>query len=71
MLLCALLVGLIAPVAARPENGAQVSIDNFTFSPAELTVAPGTEVTWTNRDDIPHTIVLPSLHTRCRTAHQW
>src|SRR5205085_10536056 len=35
----------------------QVAIDNFTFSPAELTVKVGTTVTWTNRDDIPHTVV--------------
>ncbi len=32
------------------------AIDNFTFSPAELKVAAGTRVTWTNRDDIPHTV---------------
>lgn len=36
---------------------AEVKIDNFSFSPRELTVAVGTTVTWTNRDDIPHTIV--------------
>ncbi|HWK44580.1 MAG TPA: cupredoxin family copper-binding protein [Stellaceae bacterium] len=35
----------------------QITIDNFSFSPAQLTVAPGTRVTWTNHDDIPHTIV--------------
>jgi plastocyanin len=34
-----------------------VSIDNFTFQPAELTVKVGTTVTWTNHDDIPHTVV--------------
>jgi plastocyanin len=34
-----------------------ITIDNFTFSPAELTVKVGTTVTWTNHDDIPHTIV--------------
>jgi plastocyanin len=34
-----------------------VKIDNFTFSPATLTVAPGTTVTWSNGDDIPHTVV--------------
>ena len=34
-----------------------VTIDNFTFSPAELTVPPGTTVTWVNHDDIPHTVV--------------
>jgi plastocyanin len=36
---------------------AEVKIDNFTFGPATLTVAAGTTVTWTNRDDIPHTVV--------------
>ena len=35
----------------------KVTIDNFTFSPAELTVKVGTTVTWTNHDDIPHTVV--------------
>ena len=35
----------------------KVMIDNFTFEPAQLTVKVGTTVTWTNRDDIPHTIV--------------
>jgi plastocyanin len=34
-----------------------ITIDNFTFAPAELTVKVGTTVTWTNHDDIPHTIV--------------
>jgi plastocyanin len=35
----------------------EVKIDNFSFGPAELTVRAGTTVTWTNRDDIPHTVV--------------
>jgi plastocyanin len=34
-----------------------IHIDNFIFQPAELTVKVGTTVTWTNRDDIPHTVV--------------
>jgi len=34
-----------------------VKIDNFSFGPTELTVPVGTTVTWTNRDDIPHTVV--------------
>jgi amicyanin len=33
-----------------------VSIDNFTFTPPALTVKAGTTVTWTNKDDIPHTV---------------
>ena len=32
-------------------------IDNFTFNPATITVKAGTTVTWTNGDDIPHTVV--------------
>lgn len=35
----------------------EVKIDNFSFGPAALTVPVGTTVTWTNRDDIPHTVV--------------
>jgi plastocyanin len=41
------------PVADSPN---QVVIDNFEFGPAEITVAPGTEITWINRDDEPHTV---------------
>ena len=36
---------------------AEVKIDNFSFGPAAITVPAGTTVTWTNRDDIPHTVV--------------
>jgi plastocyanin len=35
----------------------EVKIDNFSFGPVALTVPVGTTVTWTNRDDIPHTVV--------------
>jgi amicyanin len=41
---------------ARAAMRAAVRIDNFTFSPAALTVKAGTTVTWTNADDIPHTV---------------
>ena len=34
-----------------------VHIDNFVFVPTQLTVKVGQTVTWTNRDDIPHTVV--------------
>jgi len=34
-----------------------VHIDNFVFEPQQLTVKVGQTVTWTNRDDIPHTVV--------------
>ena len=35
----------------------QVTIDNYTFTPKELTIPAGTQVTWTNKDDVPHTVV--------------
>jgi amicyanin len=35
----------------------KVTIDNFTFAPAEITISVGSTVTWENRDDIPHTVV--------------
>jgi plastocyanin len=56
-----LLASLILPVAARSDNAAQLKIDNFKFGPEKLTVAKETEVTWTNQDDIPHSIVLAAL----------
>jgi len=37
----------------------KLTIDNFTFSPAELKVKVGDTVTWINHDDIPHTVVSP------------
>ena len=42
---------------APQPTSAEVKVDNFSFGPASLTVAVGTTVTWTNRDDIPHTVV--------------
>jgi plastocyanin len=47
-------------LAATPESsppGIEVGIDNFSYSPAAVTVKVGTQVTWTNHDDIPHTVV--------------
>ncbi len=45
--------------AAAPASAEEVAvkIGNFTFGPQELKVKAGTTVTWTNEDDIPHTVV--------------
>lgn len=43
--------------APESQTAVEVKIDNFSFGPTELKVAVGTTVTWTNRDDIPHTVV--------------
>jgi plastocyanin len=43
--------------AQQKTETTEVKIDNFSFGPGTLTVPLGTTVTWTNRDDIPHTVV--------------
>ena len=46
-----------APVAsAANAAGDAVSIANFSFQPATLTVPVGTTVTWTNNDSAGHTV---------------
>ena len=42
---------------AAPAPTAAVQIANFTFKNPVVTVKVGTAVTWTNADDIPHTVV--------------
>ena len=56
--LALMLAGLV--VAAQAQSTVdliEVRIDNFSFGPTEVTVPAGTTVTWTNHDDIPHTVV--------------
>jgi plastocyanin len=48
--------------AAAGPSTADVKIDNFSFTPATITVKTGTQITWTNADDIPH-IVVSDDHT--------
>jgi plastocyanin len=57
---------LSCQTAVWSSDDAKVTIDNFAFSPATLTVSPGTQVTWTNEDDIPHSIVVTnaSVHSK-------
>ena len=53
--------GVLPPrsVAAAQDKSATntVTIDNFTFAPMELTVPAGAQVSWINKDDVPHTVV--------------
>lgn len=47
---------LAAMVATRASAATHtVTIQNFSFNPASLTVAPGDTVTFTNADGAPHT----------------
>ena len=59
MLIGPIIIGAMlaaASVAAQDATNV-VTIDNFTFTPPELTVAVGTTVKWVNHDDIPHLVV--------------
>ena len=68
---------LIASSALAGTN--EVTIDNFSFLPATLTIPVGTTVTWINRDDVPHTvvsvdkksIVSPALDTDEKFSYQF
>ncbi len=37
-------------------NSFAVSIKEFKFTPAEVTISQGSTVTWTNQDDVGHTV---------------
>lgn len=63
---CVLAGSLIVPGAARSVEAVGVRIDNFTFTPGRISVAKGTVVTWTNQDDIPHSIVLGAIGVRSK-----
>ena len=53
----AVVATMLLPVTAARAEDVAVHIDNFSFAPNPLDVKVGTTVTWTNRDDIPHTVV--------------
>jgi plastocyanin len=43
-------------VAADSPDHAQIVIKDFMFTPMAATIKAGTTVTWTNKDDEPHTV---------------
>jgi plastocyanin len=51
-----------APPASAPPSagggggGSAVTIQNFAYNPATLSVKVGTKVTWTNQDSVAHTV---------------
>jgi len=62
-----LLLGAMAAVVspgtdaqAAAEGSTIVMAKDFMFAPTSLTVAAGSTVTWTNRDDEPHSVVSES-----------
>jgi plastocyanin len=67
-----LLAGLggLGPFAASAAaSGTEaVQIENYSFAPGSLTVPVGTTVTWTNHDEVPHTIVADDNPRSFRSA---
>jgi plastocyanin len=57
VLVTLILLGHKHAQAESSGSASAVKIDNFSFTPATITVPTGTTVTWTNSDDIPHTVV--------------
>ncbi|MEK7085473.1 MAG: cupredoxin domain-containing protein [Patescibacteria group bacterium] len=47
---------LAAKKGAKAQTAA-ISIKDFAFSPASKTVSKGTKITWTNKDNAPHTVM--------------
>jgi len=45
------------PASAAPQDSAQIVIKEFMFAPNTLTIKAGSTVTWTNKDDEPHSVV--------------
>jgi plastocyanin len=54
LLVLGLLLGVTS--AGAQSNQQTVSIRDFSFEPAQLSVEPGTTVTWTNEGNEPHTV---------------
>jgi plastocyanin len=48
-------------VRAASNETVDIAIDNFSFTPSTVKVKVGTQITWTNRDDIPHTVFSEDL----------
>jgi plastocyanin len=51
------LTGAPLSLAESTAAATAITVDNFSFSPATITVPVGSTITWTNRDDVPHKIV--------------
>ena len=58
-LLCAF-AACVSLAAAAPASAAEagiIEVKEFMFTPTTLTVSVGSQVTWVNKDDEPHTVV--------------
>jgi plastocyanin len=70
LLIISLIVLFLLPACKddvnEPDNNTppanQVWMRNNAYVPASLTVSPGTEVTWVNRDGVAHTVTSSSVN---------
>jgi plastocyanin len=53
---CALVAALASVPATAQTGGSTVSMVGISFAPAEVHVAPGTMVIWTNSSQLTHTV---------------
>ena len=70
-LTAAVLVGVVGPAAGPGwgsdgvgANQTAVTIKTFQFNPNRLEVKTGTKITWTNQDEIVHTVTSGTPETR-------
>jgi plastocyanin len=56
LVLCTAFVMPALLAAAAPSSTVDINISKFAYGPKEITIAPGTRIVWTNRDETPHTV---------------
>jgi plastocyanin len=56
LILCAAFAIPAILAAAAPAPTVDLNIAKFAYAPKEITIAPGTKIIWTNRDETPHTV---------------
>jgi plastocyanin len=56
LVLCVALAAPVLRAASATTRTVELDIAKFAYTPKEITVAPGTKVVWTNRDETPHTV---------------
>lgn len=59
----------VAALTARTQSARRVDIRTFQFAPDTVKVTAGTTVTWTNRDEIEHTVTTGTPDGRDGTLH--
>ncbi len=60
-------IGIFCASAAWADD-ARIDIKNHTFIPATIIITAGSKVTWTNRDQDPHTVADSDKQKRFRSA---